>query len=90
LRPKDNWRRKTTTENEFSEEVVLKSAYFATLAFLALCLHAAPAMAYVGPGLGTGAIAAVLGIFAGIFMLIVAVVWYPIKRLIKRKRTKEQ
>lgn len=69
---------------------MLKPAHLAATLFVPLCLLAMPAAAYVGPGLGSGAIAAVLGILAGIFMLVVAIVWYPIKRLIKKKRSKEQ
>lgn len=47
------------------------------------------ASAYIGPGLGTGAIAAVLGIASGLLMLLVGVVWYPVKRLIRRLRSKK-
>ena len=46
------------------------------------------AFAYIGPGLGAGAIATVLGILTGLLMLIVGVVWYPIKRLIRHLRSK--
>ena len=41
------------------------------------------AFAYIGPGMGAGAIAAVLAILAGLLMLVVGVLWYPLKRLIK-------
>ncbi|HKO87180.1 MAG TPA: hypothetical protein VJU83_01535 [Burkholderiales bacterium] len=68
----------------------MKPVRSAALLFLALCLQASPAMAYIGPGLGTGAIAAVLGILAGVLMLIVGVFWYPIKRLVKKMRSKAQ
>ena len=44
------------------------------------------AQAYIGPGMGAGAVATVLGILSGILMLIVGVVWYPLKRLYKRLR----
>ena len=47
------------------------------------------AFAYAGPGLGAGMVTAVLGVAAGVLMLIVGVVWYPLKRLIKRFRAKE-
>jgi hypothetical protein len=46
------------------------------------------ALAYIGPGLGTGAMVAVLGIVAGLLMLVVGVVWYPIKKLIRYIRSK--
>ena len=41
-----------------------------------------PHLAYVGPGLGLGAIAAILGIILSVFLAIFAVAWYPIKRLL--------
>jgi hypothetical protein len=54
---------------------------------LALALLAAmPAQAYVGPGVGAGTIAIVLGILSSIFLAFVGIVWYPIKRLIKRRK----
>jgi len=51
-----------------------------------LCAFPACAVAYVGPGLGAGALAAVLGVAGGLVMLVVGVVWYPIKRIIRRIR----
>ena len=41
------------------------------------------ANAYIGPGMGAGVVGTVLGILAGILMLIVGIVWYPIKKLYK-------
>jgi len=52
----------------------------------AALLPAMPAYAYIGPGAGAGTIAVVLGILGSIFMAIVAVIWYPIKRLFGRKK----
>lgn len=51
-------------------------------------LVAAPqtAQAYLGPGLGMGAIGVALGVVGSVFMGILAVVWYPIKRLLRRLR----
>jgi hypothetical protein len=46
---------------------------------------AGPAAAYVGPGAGLTAIGSALALVAAIFLAIVGFVWYPIKRLIKRK-----
>ena len=51
-----------------------------------LCAFPAHAFAYVGPGLGAGALAAVLGVAGGLVMLIVGVIWYPIKRILRRIR----
>lgn len=55
----------------------------------AMMLSADPAAAYIGPGLGAGAIAAVFGVLAAIVMAFVAVLWYPIKRLVTKRKTPE-
>lgn len=47
-------------------------------------MYAPQALAYVGPGLGLGVVATVLGILFGLVALIVGVIWYPIKRLVRR------
>ena len=59
-----------------------------TMKFLRLLVLAAitlsfcgAAQAYIGPGLGTGFMGSILGLFLGVLMLIVAIVWYPIKRV---------
>ncbi|MBB4020659.1 putative membrane protein [Confluentimicrobium naphthalenivorans] len=44
------------------------------------------AQAYVGPGLGAGAIAAVLGVLGSIFLALFAVIYYPIKRMLKKRK----
>jgi len=53
---------------------------------LALALQPVAALAYIGPGVGAGAIGAVLGVIGSIFLAIFAVIWYPIKRLIKGRK----
>lgn len=50
-----------------------------------LALVPLAAEAYIGPGLGTGAIAAVLGVLGSLVLMVIAVVYYPIKRLLKRR-----
>jgi len=42
--------------------------------------------AYVGPGLGAGAIGVILGVIAAVSLALFAIIWYPIKRLIKKIR----
>jgi hypothetical protein len=53
---------------------------------VAMCLVAIaePAAAYIGPGVGAGLIATVLGILTAICLALFAVIWYPIKRLLGR------
>mgnify|MGYP005997985091 FL=1 len=57
------------------------------LILLALCAAfvAAPASAYVGPGAGLGALAATLAIVLGVVLLAVGFLWYPIKRMMRKK-----
>lgn len=57
----------------------------------AMLLFAAfPAHAYIGPGVGAGTIAVVLGILAAIVMAFFAVLWYPVKRILKKHRASRQ
>jgi hypothetical protein len=41
--------------------------------------------AYVGPGVGLSALGSVLAFIGAIFLLIVGFLWYPIKRLLRRR-----
>ena len=43
-------------------------------------------LAYIGPGLGLGAIALFLTVLLSVFLAIVGVAWYPIKRMIRAMR----
>ncbi|WP_309386147.1 hypothetical protein [Cerasicoccus frondis] len=42
-------------------------------------------LAYIGPGLSGGVFAVIIGVITSIFLAVVAIVWYPIKRLLKKK-----
>lgn len=53
-------------------------------------LIALPAQAYIGPGAGAGMIAVVLGILASIVMAFFAILWYPIKRLLKKRKAESR
>jgi hypothetical protein len=55
-----------------------------TIAILVVFTYPTYAFAYIGPGLGMSTIGAVLGILGSICLAIFAIVWYPIKRLIKK------
>ena len=45
--------------------------------------------AYIGPGLGGGVIAATIGIIVAIFALLFGLVWFPLKRLFKKRKGKK-
>jgi membrane protein implicated in regulation of membrane protease activity len=55
------------------------------LILLSLALLPKLAHAYVGPGLGAGAIGAVLGVIGALLLAIFAVVYYPIKRALRKR-----
>ncbi len=40
--------------------------------------------AYLGPGLGTGALLVVIGVFSLIAITLFTFLWFPLKRLLKR------
>lgn len=66
----------------------LKST-FVCLLTVWLLFYAPIVSAYIGPGLGAGAVTVVLGIVSGLLMLLVGIVWYPLKKLIRRFRSKK-
>jgi hypothetical protein len=46
--------------------------------------------AYLGPGMSGGAIAAILGFFAAIFLGLFGILYYPIKRAWKNRKVRKQ
>ena len=53
----------------------------------ALAVVASPsALAYIGPGAGLSAIGSVLALIGATLLLIVGFVWYPFKRLLRRRK----
>ncbi len=49
-------------------------------------LYPHPAEAYIGPGVGAGAFAAVVGVLGSIFLGLFAIFYYPFKRMLKRRK----
>ena len=47
------------------------------------------AFSYIGPGMAVSTILLVLGVVGSLMLAILAVVYYPIKRLIKKKKSKK-
>lgn len=60
----------------------MRSVFFAVI----FAMLPMAAQAYVGPGAGLGAIAVTLAIVLGLILLIVGFLWYPLKRLLGRKK----
>ena len=51
-----------------------------------LLLPATPALAYIGPGAGLGAIGAVVGLLGALLLAIGVVVIWPIRRMVRKAR----
>ena len=51
-----------------------------------LVVFSAPAMAYVGPGLGMGVIGTIFGVLAAIVLALFGLFWYPLKRVFSKKK----
>lgn len=62
----------------------MRNILFIPLLFLPLTAHA-----YIGPGMGAGALAVIFGILAAIFLGLIAILWYPLKRLIASFKKKQ-
>ncbi len=57
---------------------------------LLLALSASPAAAYIGPGAGISVLGSLLGILATIFVAIGVILFWPIKKLMKRRKAKKE
>ena len=44
-----------------------------------------PALAYIGPGAGLGAIGTLVALIGALLLAVVGFVWYPLKRLMRRR-----
>tara|TARA_B100000035_G_C20784994_1_gene458578 strand:- start:388 stop:600 length:213 start_codon:yes stop_codon:yes gene_type:complete len=42
--------------------------------------------AYLGPGIGGGVIAATLGIIVAIFAALFGLIWFPLKKILKKRK----
>ena len=56
---------------------------------ISLFLISMPSYAYIGPGMGGGAIAAIVGFFAAILLGLWGILYYPIKRALKNRKDKK-
>jgi hypothetical protein len=61
-----------------------------TVLLVTFLLTPLTANAYVGPGMGLGAIGVILGLFFSIILALLAILWYPFKRILKAIRQKHK
>ena len=67
-------------------KIMNSSPAICVLVFFVLTLTSTTANAYVGPGLGLGLIGVLLGGIVAILLAVGGIVWYPVKRLLKKSR----
>ena len=46
--------------------------------------------AYLGPGIGGGVLAATVGIIVAIFAALFGLIWFPVKRLLKKRKKRKE
>lgn len=64
----------------------MKNFYLTLLIFF---LYPSMTEAYIGPGMGVSTIIVILALIGSIFLAIFAVVYYPIKRFLKKIKKKK-
>ena len=64
--------------NQFIPRVMIATA--------AMLAPIASAQAYVGPGLGVGTVMVILGFVGSLLLALFGIFWYPIKRVLKKRR----
>ncbi len=57
--------------------------------YISLSINFSQYFSYIGPGMGGGVIAAIFGIIAAFFLGLWGILYYPIKRAFKNKKTKQ-
>ncbi|MDD5173960.1 MAG: hypothetical protein PHV48_03955 [Candidatus Omnitrophica bacterium] len=56
------------------------------LSIFLLCFFTSRALAYIGPGVGISAIGAFCAVITGSIVLILGFIWYPIRRLMRKRK----
>ena len=54
------------------------------------CLISTSSFAYLGPGVGGGVIAATIGVIVAIIAALFGLIWFPVKRLLKKKKREKR
>lgn len=55
-----------------------------------LCLISSESFAYLGPGIGGGVVAATIGIIVAIFAALFGLIWFPVKRILKKRKERKE
>ena len=58
--------------------------------FFYIFSNSIPLLGYIGPGMGGGIIVAIFGIITAFFLGLWGILYYPIKRALKKKKVKNR
>lgn len=58
--------------------------------FVLLATLSPAGLAYVGPGLGAGALGVLIGLVASVLLAVFSIFWFPLKRLFKGRKRKTE
>ena len=75
---------------EMLKKAAVKVCAVTLVALSFLAFGPAPAYAYIGPGAGITAIGTVLALIAAVLLAIIGFLWYPIKRMMRKRRENEK
>lgn len=67
--------------------LIMSKTILVSVSFALAALFPGAALAYIGPGVAGGVIATVVGVLGAIFLAIVGVLYYPIKRMLKGRKS---
>ena len=68
----------------------MKKAFIPIFSLFFILLISVPAQAYIGPGAGVSVLGSVLGILVTILIAIGAIVFWPIRKMMKRRKTRSE
>tara|TARA_B100001121_G_scaffold309965_1_gene338794 strand:+ start:258 stop:479 length:222 start_codon:yes stop_codon:yes gene_type:complete len=61
-----------------------------SILFISLFLISLHSYAYIGPGMGGGVMAAIIGFFVAILLGLWGILYYPIKRALKNRKDRKE
>ena len=67
---------------------ILNLMYFFIILFISLISK--PVLAYIGPGLGLGLVASIIGLIFSVLLFVVAIIWFPLRKLFKKNKDKNK
>ncbi len=65
------------------------SVWFSMILFFLMIILPVEVPAYIGPGAGLSAVGSLLALMAAVFLGIVGFVWYPVKRILRRRKARQ-